>query len=87
MRCYGVLPGYPTAGTLCFFSKQELVQLIKHYIRGETSGGRNGTGMCSPQEEVQALPDSVKSSWVHNGSTVQLHFAHRQDPFCIWYLI
>lgn len=40
-----------------------------------------------PQEEVQALPDSVKSSWVHNGSTVQLHFAHRQDPFCIWYLI
>lgn len=31
-----------------FFSKQELVQLIKHYIRGETSGGRNGTGTCSP---------------------------------------
>lgn len=31
-----------------FFSKQELVQLIKHYIRGETSGGHNGTGTCSP---------------------------------------
>ena len=45
MEC---LRGHPTAGALCFFSKQELVQLIKHYIRGETSGGRNGTGMCSP---------------------------------------
>lgn len=58
MEC---LRGHPTAGALCFFSKQEFVQLIKHYIRGETSGGHSGTGTCFPQEEVQALLDNVKS--------------------------